>query len=182
LIQGTDELEISSKVLETDRANLNVGQPVDVRMDSAPLKTYSGRIKSMATTATDAQSANNTTDLLEALSTRSFDAVFEVDGKGDNFFMGVSVRMIIKGNAMTNALSIPRQAIFQKNSKPVVYVRRGEGWESREIRIKYLTESRAVLDGLDENTEIAMVNPDLQKSKAAGQKSALASILGGSAQ
>jgi HlyD family secretion protein len=182
MIQDTNELEISSKVLETDRANLDVGQPVDIWMDSTPLKTYSGRIKSMATTATDAASANNTTDLLEALSTRSFDAIFEVDGKGDNFFMGVSVRMIIKGNAMKNALSIPRQAVFQKNSKPVVYVRRGEEWESREIRIKYLTESRAVLDGLDENTEVAMVNPDLQKSKTAGQKGALASILGGSAQ
>jgi multidrug resistance efflux pump len=182
LIQGTNELEISSKVLETDRANLNVGQPVDVRMDSTPLKTYSGRIKSMATTATDAASANNTTDLLEALSTRSFDTLFEVDGKGDNFFMGVSVRMIIKGNAIKNALSIPRQALFHKNSKPVVYVRRGERWEAREIRIQYLTESRAVLDGLDENAEVAMVNPDLHKSKTAGPKGALASILGGSAQ
>jgi HlyD family secretion protein len=182
LIQGTDELEISSKVLETDRANLNIGQPVDICMDSMPLKTYSGRIKSMATTATDAASASTTADILEALSTRSFDAVFEVDGKGGNFFMGVSVRMIIKGNAMKNALSIPRQAVFQKNSKPAVYVRRGEGWESREIRIKYLTESRAVLDGLEENAEVAMVNPNLQKSKAASQKGALASVLGGSAQ
>jgi HlyD family secretion protein len=182
MIQGTDELEISSKVLETDRANLEVGQPVDVWMDSTPLKTYSGRIKSMATTATDAASVNNTSDLLEALSTRSFDAIFEVEGKGDNFFMGVSVRMIIKGNAMKNALSIPRQAVFQKNSKPVVYLRQGEGWASRGIRIKYLTESRAVLDGLDENTEVAMVNPDLQKRKAVDQKGSLASILGGSAQ
>jgi HlyD family secretion protein len=182
LIQGTTELEISSKVLETDRANLNIGQPVDIWMDSTPLKKYSGRIKSMATSATDANSANNTTDLLEALSTRSFDAVFEVDGKGDDFYMGVSVRMIIKGNTMTDVLSIPRQALFQKNSKPVVYVRHGEGWETHEIRIKYLTESQAVLDGLAENTEVALVNPDLQKSKTTAQKGALASIRGGSAQ
>jgi HlyD family secretion protein len=182
VIQGTDELEIASKVLETDRGNLNIGQPVAIWMDSMPLKTYSGKIKSMATTATDAASANNTTDILEALSTRSFDAIFEVDGKADNLFMGSSVRMIIKGNAMTNALSIPRQAVFQKNSKPVVYVRRGDGWASHEIRIKYLTESQAVLDGIAENTEVAMVNPDLQKSKAAASKGALASILGGSAQ
>ena len=182
LIQGTNELEIASKVLETDRANLNVGQAVDIWMDSLPLKKYSGRIKSLATSATDANSANNTTDLLEALSTRSFDAILEVDGKGDNFYMGVSVRMIIKGNTMANVLSIPRQALFQKNSKPLVYVRRGESWEAREIRIKYLTESRAVLDGVAENTEVAMVNPDLQKRKTGAQKGALDSILGGSAQ
>ncbi len=182
LIQGTNELEIASKVLETDRANLNVGQAVDIWMDSSPLKKYSGRIKSLATSATDANSANNTTDLLEALSTRSFDAILEVDGKGDNFFMGVSVRMIIKGNTMANVLSIPRQALFQKNSKPLVYVRSAESWLAREIRIKYLTESRAVIDGIAENTEVALVNPDLQKRKAGAQKGALDSILGGSAQ
>jgi HlyD family secretion protein len=182
IIQGTDELEIFSKVLETDRANLDVGQPVDIWMDSTPLKKYSGRIKSFATSATQATSAESTSDMLEALSTRSFDAIFEVNEKGGSFYMGASVRMLIKGNTLTNVLSIPRQALFQKNSKPVVYVRSRERWEPREIRIKYLTESRAALDGLDENAEVALVNPDLQKSKSVGQKGALNSILGGNAQ
>jgi multidrug resistance efflux pump len=182
VIQGTDELEIFSKVLETDRAHLDIGQPVDIWMDSAPLKMYSGRIKSMATSATEATSAESTSDMLEALSTRSFDTIFEVIGKGDSLYMGASVRMVIKGNTLTNVLSIPRQALFQKNSKPVAYVRRQEGWEPREIRIQYLTESRVALDGLDENTEVALVNPDLQKNKTAGQTGALTNILGGNAQ
>ncbi len=181
-IQSTTELEISSKVLETDRGNLQPGQPVEMWVDSTPLKQYSGRIKSIATSATDVRSASSTADLLEALSTRSFDAIFELDGKGDQFYMGSSVRMIIKGNSMPDVLSIPRQALFQKDSKPVVYVRNGEGWEPKEIRIRYLTESRAVIDGLAEKTEVAMVNPDLQKSKAAAQKGALTSFLGGAAQ
>lgn len=181
-IQGTGELEISSKVLETDRGNLAPGQPIDVWMDSAPLKLYRGRIKSIATSASDASSANTTTDLLESLSTRSFDAVFEVDGNGDPLSMGVSVRVMLKGNSMADALSIPRQAVFLKDAKNIVYVKKGEDWESREVRIKYLTESRAVIEGVEESTEVALVNPDLEKSKAAAKKGALASILGGSAQ
>jgi len=127
-IQGTDDLEIASRVLETDRGNLEAGMPVDIWMDSTPLKKYSGRIRSLATSASNASSANTTADYLEALSTRSFDAVFEVEGNGDEFYMGASARMIIKGKAMENALSIPRQAVFQKDSKPFVYVRqRGMG-------------------------------------------------------
>ena len=181
-IQDTNQLEIASKVLETDRGSLQTGQPVDVWMDSAPLKLYSGRIRSMATSASDASSAETTSDLLSSLSTRSFNAIFEVDGQGDQFFMGVSARLLIKGNSMADALSIPRQALFQKEAKQVVYVRKGEEWEAREIKIKYLTESRAVIDGLAENTEVALVNPELEKSKAAAQKGALASILGGTAQ
>ncbi len=181
-IQGTSELEIASKVLETDRGNLDAGQPVDIWMDSTPLKQYSGRIKSLATSASDASSADTTSDYLEALSVRSFDAVFEVDGKGDQFYMGVSVRLVIKGKVMADVLSIPRQALFQKDSRPVVYLPRGEGLEAREIRIKYLTESRAVIDGLEERSEVALVNPDLQKSKSGAKTGALASLLGGSSQ
>ena len=179
-IQGTSELEIASKVLETDRGNLDAGQPVDVWLDSTPLKQYSGRIKSLATSASDASSADTTSDYLEALSTRSFDTVFEVDGKGEQLYMGVSARLVIKGKGMPDVLSIPRQALFQKDSKSVVYLRHGEGWEAREIRIKYLTESRAVIDGLDEHAEVALVNPDLEKNKSAAKTGALSSILGGS--
>ncbi len=181
-IQGTSELEVLSKVLETDRGNLSPGQPIEMWMDSMPSKSFSGKIKSLATSASDASSADTTSDYLEALSTRSFDAVFEVDGKGEPLYMGSSVRFIIKGNSMQDVLSIPRQAVFQKDSKPAVYVRRGEQWESNEIRIKYLTESRAVIDGIAENAEVALVNPDLQKDKVKSQKGALASFLGGSAQ
>ena len=179
-IQGIADLEISSKVLETDRGNLEQGQPIELWMDSAPLKPYSGRIKSMATSATNASSAATTTDLLESLSTRSFDTIFEADGKGDQFCMGVSVRVLIKGKSMPDVLSIPRQALFQKDTRQVVYTRRGEEWESREVRVKYFTESRAVIDGLAENSVVALVDPDLQKSKAAAQKGSLASLLGGS--
>lgn len=180
-IQGTDELEISSKLLETDRGNLEPGHPIEVWMDSAPLEAYPGRIKSIATSASEPSSANTTTDLLESLSTRSFDTIFEVDGNGEQLSMGVTVRVVVKGSSMKDALSIPRQALFQKDSRNVVYLRQGTEWESREVRVRYLTESRAVLEGLAENTEVALVNPDLEKGKRTS-KGALASFFGGSVQ
>jgi hypothetical protein len=90
--------------------------------------------------------------------------------------------VLIKGKSAPDALSIPRQALFQRDGKQVVYSQRGEAWESREVRVRYFTESRAVVDGLSENTLVALVDPDLQKSKAAAQKSSLASILGGPAK
>jgi HlyD family secretion protein len=181
-IQDTGDLEIASKVLETDRGNLEPGQPIEVWLDSAPLKVYTGRIKSMATSATVASSAANTTDLLEALSTRSFDTIFKVDGKGDQLYMGVSARVLIKTKGMPDALSIPRQALFQKDGKQIVYLAQGEEWEPHEVRVKYFTESRAVVDGLSENTAVALVDPEVQKRKAQAQKGSLASLLGGSAK
>jgi multidrug resistance efflux pump len=179
-IQDMSQLEILSKVLETDRGNVDAGQPVDIWMDSTPLKSCTGKIKSMATSAADINSANTTLDLLDALSTRSFETIFEVDPTAEQMFLGVSTRVTIKGNAMKDVLSIPRQALFQKNAKPVVYLRRVDGWEACEIRVKYLTESRAVIEGPAEQTEVSLVNPELQKSKATAKAGALASLLGGS--
>ena len=46
-IQGAEQMEITSKVTETDRASLDSVQGVEVVADSRPLKTYEGKIKSI---------------------------------------------------------------------------------------------------------------------------------------
>jgi HlyD family secretion protein len=181
-IQEVDQMEITAKVIETDRANIESGQGIEVIVDSKPLKTYRGRIESLAESALSSQSASSTLDYIEALSTRSFPAVFHVDTNGDRLNLGVTARVTIRGKDERDALSIPRQALHQKDGKPVVYVRHNEGFDPREVRIKYLTESRAVIDGIAEGTEVALVNPEQQKSKTTGKTGPLASILGGAAQ
>jgi multidrug efflux pump subunit AcrA (membrane-fusion protein) len=132
-----------------------------------------------------AQSASNpsyegtTVDYLEGLSTRSFAALFQVDTNGDPLKMGVTTRVTVTGKDVRDALSLPRQSLHQKEGKTVVYVRRGKGWESRDVHVKYLTESRAIIEGLPEGTEVALVNPDQGKNKTAGKAGPLASVLEG---
>jgi HlyD family secretion protein len=179
-IQDVEQMEIQSKVTENDRGSLNSGQPVDVWVDSRPLKKYTGKIKSLALSASSSPSSY--LDYLEALSTRSFDANFELDPNSGELNPGVTTRVTIRGTNVTDALSIPRQALFQKEGKPVVYLKHAQDWEAREIQVKYLTESRAVIEGVAEGAEVALVNPDLQKGKAAGQTNPLSSILGGMAK
>ena len=178
-IQEVAQMEIAAKVIETDRASIESGQEIEVLVDSNPLKIYKGKIKSLAQSALSSENASSTLDYIEALSTRSFAAVFQVDTHGDPLNLGVTARVTILGKDVRDALSIPRQALHQKAGKPVVHVHRGNGWEARDVRIKYLTESRAVIEGLPEGTEVALVNPDQQKNKTAGKTGPLAAILGG---
>jgi len=181
-IQNMDQMEILSKVTEIDRGSLNPGQPIDAWVDSRPLKKFTGKIKSLAGSASSSAGAYSYLDYLEALSTRSFDATFELDPNGEQINPGVTTRVMVRGTNVNDALSVPRQALFQKEGKWVVYERHAENWEAREIQIKYLTESRAVIEGIAEGTEVALVNPDLQKGKTAGKAGPLASILGGTTQ
>ena len=181
-IQETDRMEIAAKIVETDRAAIESGQEIEVVVDSSPLKVYKGRIQSLEQSALSSESASTTLDYIEALSTRSFGAVFTVDTQGDPLNLGVTARVTIMGKNLSDALSVPRQAMHQKEGKSVVYVRRGEAWEARDVRIQYLTESRAVIDGVAEGTEVALVNPDQQKSAGTAKTSPAAPVLGGAAR
>jgi HlyD family secretion protein/macrolide-specific efflux system membrane fusion protein len=174
-----DQIEVTAKVIETDRGNIKPGQAIEAIVDSKPLKVYNGRIKSLAQSALSTANVSTTIDLIDALSTRSFPVVFEVDTEGDRLNLGVTARVTIMGTNMRDALSIPRQALHQEEGKPVVYIRNMEDFEPCEVQVKYLTESRAIIDGIDEGTEVALVKPEQQKDKSAGKKGPLAPILGG---
>ena len=44
-----------------------------------------------------------------------------------------------------NAIHIPTQALFEKEGKPIVYVRAGNGWEERPIKLAKRSESTLVV-------------------------------------
>lgn len=184
-IQDFGEIEIRSKVTETERGGLDVGQQIDAQVDSKPMKRFSGRIKSLAPSAASSSlmsSMSSYQDYLEGLSTRSFDATFEVDPKGETLNAGVTARITIGTGQVEAVLSVPRQALFEKDGKQIVYIKQASGWQAQAIQIINLTESRAIIEGISEGAEVALVNPELQNSKVAGKTNAITSILGGTSQ
>ena len=66
---------------------------------------------------------------------------------------------------MPDAMTVPRQAVFQKNGKTHVFVKEGGRFEQREVKIVQRTESRAALEGVAEGTEVALVDPTLVRTK-----------------
>jgi cobalt-zinc-cadmium efflux system membrane fusion protein len=92
---------------------------------------------------------------------RQFDVTLRLDHPDARLRPGTSVRVVVTGSEVRDALVVPRQALFQKNGKPVVYVRAGERFEAREVKVTHRTESRIALEGLAERTEVALVNPEV---------------------
>ena len=74
---------------------------------------------------------------------------------------------------MKNALFLPRQALFEKEGKPIVYVKTAKAFEQREVKIVRRTEAQIVIDGLAEGTEVALVNPEEEAKKPAKTSSFL---------
>ena len=65
-----------------------------------------------------------------------------------------------------DAIHVPRQAVFDKNGKNFVFVKTGDRFEQRDVKVEQRTESRVVISGLSEGSEIALVDPTARTSSA----------------
>lgn len=156
-IDEMNELEIQSKVSESDRTNFSPGQGVEVRVDAWPGQSFSGKIRTVAGMASRNWWSSD--------STGRFDVTFQVERLDARIRPGVTAQVIIAGDHVKDALYLPRQALFEKDRKHLVYLKRDGGFEAREVKIKYRDESQVVIEGLDEGAEVTLVNPDEYRSK-----------------
>jgi hypothetical protein len=145
-------MEVRVKVSEQERPNIASGQLAEVRSDALPGRAFGARVASIAAFA--AKSGDPAGPL------RQFDVVLKLDQVVADLRAGTTVRVAITGTEISDVLTVPRQALFQKNGATVVYVRSGERFESREVKPTHRSESRIAIDGLPAGAEVALVNPE----------------------
>jgi multidrug resistance efflux pump len=147
----TSRLEVSAKVPEGDRANLNAGQPTDVSVDAVPGLTLHGTVRAISSVANRSPFANDVV--------RQFDVLFDISGLNERVRPGITAQIAIGGATLNDALYVPRQAIFESGGRTVVYVRTASGFDAREIKVRARTESVAVVENIEPGLEIALVDP-----------------------
>jgi multidrug efflux pump subunit AcrA (membrane-fusion protein) len=91
---------------------------------------------------------------------------------------GLTAQIEIVGDKRTNALYIPRQALFQKDGKQTVYLKSGRNFEQRQVKIQWENESRAAIEGLRERDEVSLVDPTTPR-KTGASASVAPGVLGG---
>ncbi len=148
----TSRIEITAKLPEHDRANVSAGQAVEVSVDALPEARLQGTVRAVSGVASR--------QLFEGGGTRRFDISFDVRGDVTRIRPGVSAALAIAGPTFEDALSIPRPAVFEVAGKPSVYVRSASGFEPREVKVRAFTATVAVIEGLAESAEVALVNPN----------------------
>lgn len=141
-----------------------VGQRATVVCDMMPGLEFAARVASTAGMATRAGMFDGAIGPL-----RQFDVSLAIDTPDRRLRPGTSVRVVIAGEEIRDALSVPRQALFQRNGKLMVDVRADRGFQPREVKVTHRTESRVVCEGVAEGTEVALADPE---AGAAGSSSA----------
>jgi HlyD family secretion protein len=153
------KMEVRAKIDENDRGNLTSGQQASVYVDALPGEVFTARVGAL--------SGNAARAFWEASATRLFDVTFQFDKTEPRLRAGSSARVVIEGNTLTDALHVPRQAVFARAGKNHVFVRVGERFEQREVKVTQRTESRVVVEGLTDGLEIALIDPNARPAGTA---------------
>ena len=152
-VMESGKMEVRAKIAESDRANLTAGQPALVFVDTLPDESFGVKVGALSGLASRAQWFESATV------TRLFDVTFQFDKPDPRLKAGASARVTIQGKEIPDALHVPRQAVLEKNGKTHVFVKTGDRFEQREVKVEHLTESRAAIAGLSEGTEVALTDP-----------------------
>jgi len=156
-------LEVYAQVDEKDRTNLKVGQSVDLDIYALPGDSFTGKVQTVGGATSHEFWDDNTQ--------RKFDVNIQLDSKDRRLRPGFATRLIIRGDELSKAVSIPSEAVFEREGKKIVYCKHGSRFESQEVKVSALSEGRAVIEGIAPGTVVALVNPEVRasdKSKAGG--------------
>ncbi len=152
------EMEILAKVGELERNSIKVGQAVEVRLLALPDSVFHGTVKTVG-------GANNRM-FWEPDTGARFEVTVALTDKDVRLRPGLTAKLTIHGEPRKDVLYVPRQALFLKDSKRVVFTRSGSGFEPREVKIVSENESRAAVEGLKAGTEIALIDPTATQKSA----------------
>lgn len=140
-------------VLEVDAAGLAVDQKVNLVVESQPGVTYAGKVKSVDKIARPR---------FRNVPVQYFGVTVALD-KTDPKVMkpGTRVRATLEVEKQTSAFAIPRQALFDKDGKKIVYRRHGDKFEAVPVTIGSSSAGRVVVTkGLVKGDELALKSPE----------------------
>jgi hypothetical protein len=152
------EMEISAKVGELERNNVKEGQPVDIQFDALPGNTFHGTVKTVG--------GNNTRRFWEEDTSSKFEVTVKLSSTDPRMRPGLTAHIFINGDPRKDVLYVPRQALFLKEDKRVLFVRSGSDFEPHDVKINAENESRAAIEGIAAGTEIALVDPTAPRKAA----------------
>lgn len=151
-------LELIAKVTEYDRAHLNAGQKADVAIHAV-------QGAALPATITTVAGASRRSDFFGWDSTRTFDVTLHITGGTEHLNPGLTTEIRVTADPIKAARYLPRQALFEQDGKPVVFVRRGRSFEPRPVKIADRTETHIVVADLPVGTEVALRNPLADRAK-----------------
>lgn len=148
-------LNLTAHVQEDQHDNVKVGEPVEIAFDAISAKKFRGTVKSVAGIAMQSFFNNG--------SAHTFDVTIQLVDSDPGLRPGLTAEIVFKGSRLAAANSVPRQALFMKDGKRVVFVKAGSSYEQHEVQVRGESETRAIIEGLADGLEVALLDPTVPR-------------------
>ncbi|MGZ8867376.1 MAG: efflux RND transporter periplasmic adaptor subunit [Thermoanaerobaculia bacterium] len=160
-IPELEEMKAEVFVLEADAAGLAIDQKATLWLESDAGVKYNGKVTSL--------------DKLARPRTRGvpvqyFGVTVSLDRTDKNKMKpGARVRAVLEVENLASAFAIPRQALFEKDGKKLVYRKKDGRFEPVEVAISSSSAGRVVVTkGLISGDELALQDPTRDKEAGEG--------------
>ncbi len=140
-------------VNEVDIAKIDTSLQAIIRMDSFPDTTFKGHVTEVATLARDKERDSNV---------KVFDVTVALDENSAQLMPGMTVSCQIIVDQLSDTLFVPLEALFQKNSQNIVYLKKGNHFEPQPVVIGEQNQDFVIIaKGVNEGDQVALIDPTL---------------------
>jgi RND family efflux transporter MFP subunit len=158
-ISGSENMSVRCRVKESDIGLLEDGQEAEIEFDALVGRTFAGTVSSVGAVAREVWIWEDPT--AEA-NERVFDVLVGLKQKagGSGLKPGLNARVRITVKELPEVLSVPLEAIFEREGKSYAYVKRGDGFGRREVETGERNETSVVVrKGVSQGEMVALSDP-----------------------
>lgn len=152
------DMELTAKISELDRASITTGQVAEVEFDAMPGRILHGILKSAGGMVQRSFFSEDPGS--------KYDISIQLTDSDARLLPGLTAQVVIVGEKKANALYIPRQALFQKEGKQTVFLKKGASFKQLPIKVDFENESRAAIEGLRDGDDVALIDPTAARRAA----------------
>jgi multidrug efflux pump subunit AcrA (membrane-fusion protein) len=150
-------LRVSARADETERGRLALNETVSAQLDAIPDRQFTGKIEQISTIATIDFSAGWPIP-------RNFNLVIALDQADARLKPGMTAQLTVVVDRVSDALTIPVEASFQKSGQTVAYVWQGSKFQERVIEVERRSRDRIlVAKGLHAGDRVALKDPTVKE-------------------
>lgn len=153
-IPDLSSLRMFSRIDETDRGKISVGNKVKVKIDALPDKEFIGQVAEVSLLAKPDYSIYPLV--------KYFNVTIQLNEIDSRLRPGMSANGRVEVERISNTLLIPSEALFQMNARTFVFVASGNNFYERTVEVSRRGNGQvSILKGLRVGEKVALKNPKM---------------------
>ncbi len=163
-IPDMSKLGVDVSIHESKIKKVNLGQSVFITAESFPDRVLEGKVAKLAVLPDSNASRYNP-------SLKVYPATVEISGNNDFLKPGMSAKVEILVNELSDVVYVPVQAVFTEEEQHFVFLKRGSSFDRHVVRIgEHNDEFIEIRDGLKEGDLVSLAMPQGYEPEARKKK------------